>query len=255
MILMSLALGARIKRLDAAKTRAEVTAEVKSRLLRITSHDLATPLTVIKATAQALKKSGHDHPRVDRIMRATEIMESIIHFVRKSESMPQGVELPRQPVPLQDIFEELAFLFQDRAQDKDLQLNFKLDPPDLTVFAERVSLVNEVLGNLLSNSIKFSFPRTAIDISACATHRGFVTIVIRDRGVGMEAALLKNLFDFSKKQSRPGTQGERGIGFGMPLVKAYIDAYGGTIEVESMTMDKDPRLAGTKVSITLPAVP
>lgn len=182
-------------------------------------------------------------------------MEDIMGFVRKSEALPQGLELSLEPVPVKIIFEELAFLFQDKAQDKDVQLNFKLDPPDLMVFAERVSLINEVLGNLLSNSIKFSFPRCAIDISASAPHHDFVEIVIRDHGMGMDQDMLKNVFDLSKKHSRPGTQGERGIGFGMPLVKAYVDAYGGFIEVKSIAADKDPERAGTKVCITLPAAP
>jgi signal transduction histidine kinase len=56
---------------------------------------------------------------------------------------------------------------------------------------------------------------------------------IVDQGIGIPAEILENLFSLSKKTSRPGTEGESGTGFGMPLVYATMKAYGGRIEIES----------------------
>jgi signal transduction histidine kinase len=253
MLLMSLALGSRIKLLEEAKTRAEVAAEVKSRLLRIISHDIATPLTVVKATAYHLKKDVSDSSRVERVVRAASIIEEIIGFIRKKELMENGESMELGPVALQDIFDELAFLFHDRALDKDIVLNFDLKHPDLMVLAEPVSLSNEVLANLISNAIKFSYPGSQVHIRAAQTKDGRVAITIQDQGIGMDAATLASLFDPSVKQSRPGTQGERGIGFGMPLAKAYVDAYGGLIEVQSSCQDPHQKNSGTTLRITLDA--
>lgn len=253
MMLMSMALGHRIKLLEDAKTRAEVTAEVKGRLLRIISHDIVTPLTVVKATAWQLRKEVADPSRVDRVVRAASIIEEIVGFIRKKEMMESGEVMALGPVLLKSTFDELAFLFQDRAEEKNIKLHFDLEHPDLAVLAEPVSLSNEVLGNLISNAIKFSFPGTPIHIRASRTKNGRVRIVIEDKGLGMDAATVAQLFDSTIRQSRVGTQGEKGIGFGMPLAKAYVDAYGGSIEAQSQIATDDSKIQGTTISITLDA--
>jgi signal transduction histidine kinase len=252
MMLMSMALGHRIKLLEDAKTRAQVTAEVKSRLLRIISHDIVTPLTVVKATAWQLRKEVADPSRVERVVRAASIIEDIVGFIRKKEMMESGEVMSLGTVRLKNTFDELAFLFQDRAQEKNISLHFELEQSDLAVLAEPVSLSNEVLGNLISNAIKFSFPGTSVCIRASRTKNSRVRITIEDQGMGMDAATVAQLFDSSIRQSRVGTQGEKGIGFGMPLAKAYVDAYGGSIEAQSQIADDSPN-QGTRISITLDA--
>jgi signal transduction histidine kinase len=253
MLLMSLALSNRIKLLEAAKTRAEVSAEVKSRLLRIISHDIVTPLTVVKATAWKMKKEVSDPSRVERILRATTIMEGIVSFIRKKEMMESGERLQLGPVILKETFDELAFLFHDRAQEKNIDLQFELEHPDLAVMAEPVSLSNEVLGNLISNAIKFSHPGGPVHIRAKKRPGDQVEISIQDCGIGMDASTVASLFDPAIKHSRPGTQGEKGIGFGMPLAKAYVDAYRGRIEAESRLPNVDQPKPGTTIRIILTA--
>ena len=253
MMLMSMALGHRIKLLEDAKTRAEVTAEVKSRLLRIISHDIVTPLTVVKATAWQLRKEVADPSRVERVVRAASIIEEIVGFIRKKEMMESGEVMALGPVLLRNTFDELAFLFQDRAQEKNISLVFELESSELAVLAEPISLSNEVLGNLISNAIKFSFPGTSVRIHAQRTKNGRVRITIQDQGIGMDAATVAQLFDSSIRQSRVGTQGEKGIGFGMPLAKAYVDAYGGSIEAQSQARSEDCQNQGTTISILLDA--
>ncbi|HET9241141.1 MAG TPA: sensor histidine kinase [Oligoflexus sp.] len=253
MMLMSMALAHRIKLLEDAKTRAEVTAEVKSGLLRIISHDIVTPLTVVKATAWQLKKEVTDPSRVERVVRAASIIEEIVGFIRKKEMMENGEALALGAVLLRNTFDELAFLFHDRAQEKNIDLHFELEHSELAVLAEPVSLSNEVLGNLIANAIKFSFPGSPVRIRADRAKNGHVTIIIQDQGMGMDKATVARLFDSSIKQSRVGTQGEKGIGFGMPLAKAYVDAYGGRIEAQSQNASEASQNQGTTICITLKA--
>lgn len=253
MLLMSLALGSRIKLLEVAKARAEVTSDIKTRLLRIISHDIVTPLTVVKATAYQLKREVSDPARVERVVRAASIIEDIVGFIRKKETMESGETMELGAVALKSVFDELAFLFHDRALEKEIVLNFELEDTQLAVQAEPVSLSNEVLGNLISNAIKFSQPGSKVLIHATRAKQGRVVITIRDHGIGMNAGTLSKLFDPAAKQSRQGTRGERGIGFGMPLAKAYVDAYGGLIEVISLPTEQDAAKAGTTVRIILDA--
>lgn len=248
MLLMSLALGGKIKELQIDRARAQIAAQVKSRLLRIISHDIATPLTVVKSVAHLLRADKEVGHRMAQITRSVGVIEEIMQFIVKSESLEQGEKLPLEQVSLKMIFENLAFLFQMRAMEKGVRLNFELAEPNLTVLAEKTSLGSEVLGNLLSNAIKFSFPGGEIHITA---HRvdGNTVVTVQDRGIGMRSNTLATLFDPVQNRSASGTGGEKGAGYGMPLCKVFVDSYGATIKVESRSIDDFPKESGTTTRI------
>lgn len=249
MLLMSLALGGKIKELQLERARAQVAAQVKSRLLRVISHDIATPLTVVKSVAHLLRTDKSAGPRMAQITRSVGVIEEIMRFIVKSESLEQGEKLPLEAVSLKAVFENLAFLFQPRAMEKGVRLNFELDNPDLLVLAEKTSLGSEVLGNLLSNAIKFSFPGGEINITARRVD-GKTVITVQDHGIGMAPITLQKLFDPVQNRSASGTGGEKGVGFGMPLCKAFVDSYGARITIESCSIDEFPQNSGTTATIT-----
>ena len=79
-----------------------------------------------------------------------------------------------------------------------------------------------------------------------------VTIIIRDEGIGMPADILKNLFDQNKHVSRKGTQGELGTGYGMPLMKTFIEEFGGKVEVSSIEKNSEQQVEhGTTFKLTM----
>ncbi len=75
---------------------------------------------------------------------------------------------------------------------------------------------------------------------------------MRDFGIGIPADLLDDLFDISKATSRSGTGGESGTSFGMPLMKKFVTAYGGRIQVESSTEESGSSEHGTEVILWMP---
>ena len=79
----------------------------------------------------------------------------------------------------------------------------------------------------------------------------YAAISIRDFGVGMSERLLGDLFDLNKKTSRPGTEKESGTGFGMPLIKKFMTAYGGSIAIESTEESANAGDHGTEVRLKL----
>ena len=123
--------------------------------------------------------------------------------------------------------------------------------PDVAVRAESYSLINSVFGNLLTNAVKFSHRGSGLTITATA-HDRQVSICVCDHGVGMPPAVLAHLFDVSRSRSQPGTEGERGTGFGMPLLQRLVLNYGGTVEVTSRELANQPADHGTEVKIDLP---
>ncbi|HET9237072.1 MAG TPA: sensor histidine kinase [Oligoflexus sp.] len=255
MILMSLALGGRYKLIQEERLKAEFSSGVKSHLLRTISHDIANPLAIVKGYSFKLQKENPDSKAVTGIVRAVGMIEDIMRFVQKTEYMKQGMHIDLTVVSLQEVFASLAFLFEGKAQEKKLNLEFHLEHPGLTVKAEKTSLTTEILGNFLSNAIKFSPPGKTVRMEARVHSKEYIMISIEDQGAGISPEQLETLFDPRHNLSRPGTDGEQGVGYGMPLAKAFLDAFGATVEVTSKTVQADSVASGTVFRILIHAAP
>jgi signal transduction histidine kinase len=163
-VLISLALSAKIKQLQDSKGRAEVTATVKGRLLRVITHDISNPLSVVKASVYLLRNEDANVKRLDSITRAVGVIEEIIRFVHKTEALDNGNRVATDLVKVADVFESLTFIFQNLALDKQIALIFEQDHPEMLVIAEKTSLTYEVIGNFISNAIKFSSAGGTINV-------------------------------------------------------------------------------------------
>eukprot|EP00831_Metopus_contortus_P062631 TRINITY_DN54815_c0_g1_i4.p2 TRINITY_DN54815_c0_g1~~TRINITY_DN54815_c0_g1_i4.p2 ORF type:complete len:158 (+),score=35.71 TRINITY_DN54815_c0_g1_i4:192-665(+) len=97
---------------------------------------------------------------------------------------------------------------------------------DVVVYVELTTFINSVLNNILTNAVKFSYKGDKIEISATNTEDDFILLEIKDYGIGIPDAIIRDLFDSSKATHRDGTEGESGTGFGMPLVKTFVKTYG-----------------------------
>lgn len=255
MILLSLALGDRIHSMVLEKRAAEIKARQTDSLrslVHIVCHDLASPLTVIQTLSEMqLSKNLREW---NYIHRAGMQLRSILEHVRSREAVESGkAQDRREPVSLNEVIENARFIFQDPLARKKLLFTSQIlaadgAPGDLRVLADPVTLSHTVINNLISNAIKFSHEGSEIGFYArpLPGKHGCVEIRIQDRGVGIPPELLPKLFVSDQPTTRIGTAGERGTGFGMPLVKSIIDSLGGTIEIESRTSE----LAGTEASGT-----
>jgi signal transduction histidine kinase len=117
------------------------------------------------------------------------------------------------------------------------------------VLAEATSLNHNVLNNLISNAIKFSRPGSTIDISSSVSGDN-ILLIVQDHGIGMPKDLIANVFRTDKPTSRTGTSGEKGTGFGMPVVNSYMQRFGGSISIESVTETESPATQGTRVTLS-----
>ena len=261
MILLSLALGDRIHSMVLEKRAAEIKARQTDSLrslVHIVCHDLASPLTVIQTLSEAqLPKNVREW---NYIHRAGMQLRSILEHVRSREAVESGkAQDRREPVSLKEVIENARFVFQDPLERKKLRFTAQvLDadgaPGDLRVLADPVTLSHTVINNLVSNAIKFSHEGSEISLNArpLPGEPGCIEIRIQDRGIGIPPELLPKLFASDQPTTRIGTAGERGTGFGMPLVKSIIDSLGGTIEIESRTAElAGAGACGTSVRIVL----
>jgi signal transduction histidine kinase len=210
--------------------------EEKSQLVRILSHDITNQVTVIDFNLMKLEKNEslpedcrrNLHIANNSVHRMIDILKS----VRSLEiSYSSGVNL--RPVELQTIFSSLEEQFQPSLLKKNLTLFCSNKLPDnVYAMADAQSLNVNVLGNLISNAIKFSYAGSTIILETILKGDKII-ISVKDFGIGMTEINRQKIFRDKIQSSSRGTNGELGTGFGLSIVHNYVSLYGGTIEVHS----------------------
>jgi signal transduction histidine kinase len=253
MILLTIALGNRVYLLKEAKNEAEKKARETDNLrslIHVICHDLRNPLTVISGLAQSHTQRGQKE--WNPIMRAVQIQQEILDYVRLKEAIQLGKHrLEMVPVSIAEAAENARFVFDRRLQEKNLQWHCEIED-GCSALADRTLLVHTVIANLVSNAVKFTPPGGRIDIQAY-TLGNRVQIEVRDSGIGIPSSLLPHLFSSNAITTRLGTEGERGNGFGMPLVKTVVESFDGTLTVQSISTEEagDGAITGTRMILSL----
>jgi signal transduction histidine kinase len=228
------------------------------RLISIVTHDIANALSVCKLSVNVLKKERAMLPKEVKYLSRLDcglidIME-IVNSVSMMKSIDDGkAALILGSVDIRDVLEKTMSLFLEKLNEKrlTLELSYENDRP-LFAIAEPVMLKNSIINNLVSNAIKFSHLGACIKVSA-SKKKSQVIISISDSGIGIPEDLIRKIFSFTEKTNRPGTDGEPGTGYGLPVVKSVVELFKGTIDVESISETKDSENHGTTFTLTLPA--
>jgi signal transduction histidine kinase len=160
-----------------------------------------------------------------------------------SEAESGAMQLRREAVPLRDVVERAIGLYHDVAEAKGVALEASL--ADAIVIADRTRL-EQVAANLIDNAVKYTPPGGRVDVEVMrANQRALLTV--RDSGPGIPTDEVPRIFDRLFRGDR--SRAERGLGLGLSLVKAIVEAHGGTVEVASELGH------GARFTISLPARP
>jgi signal transduction histidine kinase len=232
------------------------TLKTKESLFRMVLHDIATPiqgqlliLSMLEKNAANLEEKKKLLPKLSEL---SNIVKKVIDQVRSIEAVSSGkFQLDRTPVSFDKCLEDIVTVFGDQLSKKNIELNVINELPiGVMFYADRTIFTNSIMGNLISNAIKFSLPNSTLDLY-CYEHNGKIMIEVNDQGIGMSEEITSNIFNPVKSYSRPGTIGEVGTGFGMSQVKTYVDHFGGTIDVKSWPVEMHPKHHGTRVTLTM----
>ncbi|MDH5681408.1 MAG: hybrid sensor histidine kinase/response regulator [Spirochaetota bacterium] len=223
----------------------------KKELIHMLCHDLTNPISFIQEVLHMEK----DDPNIltdmkDSIRISMDNSLDMIDLVRTMLALQDGkIQIETSNHHLIKLINESRQILQTRLEEKNISLNIQVDP-SIEVNVDKASFINSVLNNLLTNAIKFSYRDSHIDLTA-GVKDDLVFFSVRDYGIGIPETLLNDLFNLNKTTSRIGTNGESGTGYGMPLVKKFIESYGGQIDIQSPAGDTDSERQGTKVNLTL----
>lgn len=222
-------------------------------LLQILLHDVSNPLTVAKFYATKTDASGKiSEISLEKVQKSHEAMDNIIRKVKALYTIDKKTDRSvLSPVEIEDCFKDVSFIFADSSEKKSISLVFdnRLSP-GTKVLADKTTLTHSVLSNLISNGLKFSDPNSQIMITASESHGG-VVLEVTDSGPGISKDVIDGLFRNETASSSEGTTGETGSGFGLSIAKAFVDSYGGLMEVDPRYMHTHPNEHGTSIRITL----
>ncbi len=212
--------------------------EIKSRFLGMAAHDLRNPLGAIRGWADLLE-SGLAGPATDKqrdmlgkITAACERMLGLINSLLDVSVIDAGrLDLERRPVDLAAYLAESCETFGILARSKDIHLETEVAEslPTLSLDLDRM---DQVLGNLIGNAIKFS-PRAAKVILKAEQVGKMVKVSVTDQGPGIPTDEIDAIFGGFDKGSAKATEGERLTGLGLMIAKRMVEAHGGRLTVTS----------------------
>jgi two-component system sensor histidine kinase GlrK len=222
------------ERLEWMRLRLVDLEQQKNRLLRQVSHELKTPLTALREGAELLSdevvgKLSPEQREIAEILRhnSIELQKLIEDLLSYGASQFHKVALELKPLSIRQIVNRVVDDQKLAIRAKDLRLEIGVD--EVTVAADFEKL-RVVIDNLMSNAIKFSSRGGTVAISARRAE-GWLELDVADSGPGIATEDIAHIFD-PFYQGRNNAVGlVQGTGIGLSVVKEYIAAHGGSVEV------------------------
>ena len=224
---------------------------VKTDFVANMSYELRTPLTSIGGFAEMLaagfggKLTPKSSDYVDAILESASRLSKLIDDVLDlTTSDTRGVILERERVDVAGLCRAAVESAKGRAAEKAQKLEIEIAPEAGFVFGDARRL-RESIEHVLDNAIAYTDRKGRIALLAGGDEQNAV-ISIRDNGSGIAPEDLPRVFDRFHHVEEPGIRGEAALGLGLPLTRQFVEAHGGTVEIES---EKDK---GTIVTLTIP---
>jgi signal transduction histidine kinase len=197
------------------------------------AHDLRTPLTRIRGTAEVALQSQASpeaarEALADTIEESDRVLKMLNVLMDIAEAEAGMMRLERKPTDLAQLVRETAEVYEYVAEEKGIAVRLNL--PAVCQAAVDPSRMRQVFGNLLDNALKYTGAGGQVEVGMSTTSSG-ISVWFTDTGIGIPPEerdrIWQRLFRGDKSRS------QRGLGLGLSLVKAVVEAHGGTVSVAS----------------------
>lgn len=225
----------------------------KDRFLATLAHELRNPLApisnaleILRTTDASTEDATYARDLLDRQVR--QMVRLIDDLLDVSRLRIGKIELKRERVALDDVVNAALETCRPTIDGNGQELTVALPPQQVFLDADPLRLA-QVLANLLNNATKYTGPKGHIRLTA-QVEGNWVTIRLRDTGVGIRAELLPRIFEMFRQSVPAGTGGRGGLGVGLGLVKALVEQHGGVVEATSEGLG-----CGSEFIVKLPLAP
>lgn len=231
---------------------------LKAEFVSVASHELKTPLSVIRGYVSLLRDEvyGPVPPEQKKILGSvgdqTDRLGRLIQQLLDVSRFEAGVgRLDIKSFAVREFLDEFANSFEALAVQNEIDFQVMVDPALPETIDGDADRLNEVVGNLLANAFKFTPRHGEIELRAMPVEEPEpgIRIEVADTGVGIPAEQLPRIFEKFYQVDNEAQPRSAGTGLGLAISKEIVDAHGGTISAESRTG------TGTTFHVVLPVHP
>ncbi len=209
------------------------------------AHDLRTPLTRLRGSAELALQSDTEAPKREALADCIEESDRVLTMLNTLMDITEAehgmMRLHREPRSVSQLLENVLEVYRLVAEDKKIEIIANCHGP---CYADvDPNRIQQALANLLDNAVKYTREEGHITIE-CSSSTDSVEVEIKDDGVGIPAAEQSRIWDRLYRGDK--SRGQRGLGLGLSLVKAVVEAHGGRVTVRSAEG------AGSEFGVSLP---
>jgi len=202
------------------------------------SHEMKTPLTAIRGFAEtllegALEDQANNRSFVERIKAQAERLEGLIDDTLSLARIERGeVALAVENVDWPALVKKAEETFRTSAAGQTLALETKVEP-DLPGIQGDSKLLEQAVGNLLDNAIKYNRPGGKVALSVTRAGEKGVRVLVEDTGIGIPGEDLPRVFERFYRVDKARSRELGGTGLGLSIVKHIVERHGGRVGCES----------------------
>jgi signal transduction histidine kinase len=211
---------------------------LKSDFVSTVSHDLRSPLTLMRGYATMLEMVGQLNEQqvgyVRKIVAGVENMSRMVNNLLDLGRIEAGVGLQLETVPVVDVVERVVNAMQLQAAQKQIQLTAEIPPQTMPLIEADQALLQQAIQNLVENAIKFTKQGGRVMVRVQVQPVGLVIQVI-DNGIGISPMDLPRMFEkfYRGAQGTTKDMDQRGTGLGLAIVRSIAERHGGRVWAES----------------------
>jgi signal transduction histidine kinase len=209
---------------------------MKSEFVNTVSHDLRSPLTLMRGYATMLEMVGtlneQQQGYVKKIITGVENMAKLVNNLLDLGRIDVGVGLQLQMIPLLDIIEQVTSTLQVQASQKNIQLDVDFPKNTMPLIEADQALLQQAIYNLVENAIKYT-PANGRVSTRLIIQGDSILFEVQDTGIGIAPADMPRLFEKFYRSSQREAREQKGTGLGLAIVKSITEKHGGKVWVES----------------------
>lgn len=230
-------------------TESHIIQQTKADFVANVSHELKTPLTLIKGFTETLDMEPFDSEiksYIATIMRHTDRMIALVRDLLTLSRIEQAGKIEAKPIDPQTLIEQIIFLFNTEAKEKGIAIRFESPETCPNILGDE-SMLEIALSNLIDNAVKYTPEGGEIRVEILP-RKDKISIAVADNGIGIPKEDQNRIFErfYTVDKSRSKTL--YGTGLGLSIVKHIAMLHSGEIVVES-----EPG-AGSRFELTLPSI-